>query len=67
MRQGTKTEGKGHGVAHLRTLLPFVGKHWLALAVGFLFMLVQNYGAVRVPGYFQTRSPVPIGRARSRA
>ncbi len=53
MRQGTKTEGKGHGMAHLRTLLPFVGRHWLALAVGFAFMLVQNYGAVRVPGYFQ--------------
>src|SRR5208283_1781214 len=53
MRKGSKTEGKGHGTAHLRTLLPFVGKHWVALAVGFLFMLVQNYGAVRVPGYFQ--------------
>ncbi len=53
MRQGTNAEGKGHGIAHLRTLLPFVGKHWLALAVGFAFMLVQNYGAVRVPGYFQ--------------
>jgi ATP-binding cassette, subfamily B, multidrug efflux pump len=53
MRKGSKTEGRGHGVAHLRTLLPFVGKHWLALGVGFLFMLVQNYGAVRVPGYFQ--------------
>ena len=53
MRQGTKAEGKGHGIAHLRALLPFVGKHWLALAVGFAFMLVQNYGAVRVPGFFQ--------------
>jgi len=30
-----------------------MGKHWVALAVGFAFMLVQNFGAVRVPGYFQ--------------
>ena len=30
-----------------------MGKHWAALAVGFAFMLVQNYGAMRVPGYFQ--------------
>jgi ATP-binding cassette subfamily B multidrug efflux pump len=46
-------EGKGHGVAHLRALLPFVGRHWPALAAGFAFMLVQNYGAMRVPSYFQ--------------
>ena len=44
---------KGMGIRNLRTLLPFVGRHWLALAAGFAFMLVQNYGAVRVPAYFQ--------------
>jgi len=53
MRKATRTEARGHGVAHLGALLPFVGRHWLALAVGFVFMLVQNYGAVRVPAYFQ--------------
>jgi ATP-binding cassette subfamily B protein len=44
---------KGLGIGSLRTLLPFVGAHWPALAAGFAFMLVQNYGAVRVPAYFQ--------------
>ncbi len=37
----------------LRSLVPFIRKHWVVLAVGFAFMLVQNYGAMRVPGYFQ--------------
>jgi ATP-binding cassette, subfamily B, multidrug efflux pump len=41
------------GIGSLRALLPFVRKHWLALAVGFAFMLLQNYGAMRVPSYFQ--------------
>jgi len=40
-------------VAHLKALVPFVGRHWPALAAGFGFMLVQNFGAVRVPSYFQ--------------
>jgi ATP-binding cassette subfamily B protein len=53
MRQTPNAESKTSGLASLRTLLPFVGKHWPALAVGFAFMLVQNYGAVRIPGYFQ--------------
>src|SRR5271157_1564344 len=44
---------KEHGIGSLRALLPFVGAHWPALAAGFAFMLVQNYGAVRVPAYFQ--------------
>jgi len=30
-----------------------MGRHWISLALGFAFMLVQNYGAVRVPAYFQ--------------
>jgi ATP-binding cassette subfamily B multidrug efflux pump len=53
MRSRSHREGKGHGAAHLRALLPFVGRHWPALAAGFGFMLLQNYGAVRVPAYFQ--------------
>ena len=53
MRSRTDREGKGHGAAHLRALLPFVRRHWLVLGAGFAFMLVQNYGAVRVPSYFQ--------------
>jgi ATP-binding cassette, subfamily B, multidrug efflux pump len=44
---------KKRGLSNLKPLLPFVGRHWLALAVGFAFMLVQNYGAVRVPSYFR--------------
>ena len=53
MRPSTSREGKKHGIAHLRALLPFVKRHWATLAVGFAFMLVQNYGAMRVPSYFQ--------------
>jgi len=53
MRPVTTKEGKKHGIAHLRALLPFVKRHWLTLAAGFAFMLVQNYGAMRVPSYFQ--------------
>ncbi|MGO9310623.1 MAG: ABC transporter ATP-binding protein [Spirochaetia bacterium] len=48
-----KPERKGPGVGSLRALLPFVAAHWPALAAGFGFMIVQNYGAVRVPSYFQ--------------
>ena len=53
MPDKTKAGRKGLGIRNLRTLLPFIGKHWRALAAGFAFMLVQNYGAVRVPAYFQ--------------
>ena len=51
----TKKEAKGgrRGIESLTSLLPYMGRHWIALAVGFAFMLVQNYGAVRVPAYFQ--------------
>jgi ATP-binding cassette subfamily B multidrug efflux pump len=47
-----KKAGRG-GLANLRSLLPYLGQHWIPLAVGFAFMLLQNYGAVRVPAYFQ--------------
>jgi len=40
-------------IANLQSLLPYLREHWVVLAIGFAFMLVQNYGAVRVPGYFQ--------------
>jgi ATP-binding cassette subfamily B protein len=53
MRPSTKPERTGRGIGSLRSLLPFVGAHWPALAAGFAFMLVQNFGAVRVPAYFQ--------------
>ena len=43
----------GRGIANMRSLLPYLGDHWVPLAVGFAFMLVQNYCAVRVPSYFQ--------------
>ena len=48
-----KSERTGRGIGSLGALLPFEGAHWPALAAGFAFMLVQNYGAVRVPSYFQ--------------
>jgi ATP-binding cassette subfamily B multidrug efflux pump len=41
------------GAGTLLTLLPFVKRHTLALSAGFAFMLLQNFGAVRVPAYFQ--------------
>jgi ATP-binding cassette subfamily B protein len=41
------------GITNLRSLLPYLREHWISLAVGFAFMLLQNYGAVRVPAYFQ--------------
>src|SRR5437763_385585 len=41
------------GIGNLAALLPWLRRHWAALSVGFAFMLVQNYGAVRVPAYFQ--------------
>jgi ATP-binding cassette subfamily B multidrug efflux pump len=41
------------GAGALKSLLPFVKRHTLALSVGFAFMLLQNFGAVKVPGYFQ--------------
>lgn len=48
-----ESKGGSRGVRSLSSLLPYMGKHWIALAVGFAFMLIQNYGAVRVPAYFQ--------------
>lgn len=41
------------GFVNLTSLLPYLREHWVVLGIGFAFMLVQNYGAVRVPGYFQ--------------
>jgi ATP-binding cassette subfamily B protein len=41
------------GIGTLRPLLPHIRRHTPALVAGFAFMLLQNYGAVRVPGYFQ--------------
>ena len=48
-----KKEARGKGIASLKSLMPYVREHWVALAIGFAFMLVQNYGAMRVPSYFQ--------------
>jgi len=47
------TKAGSRGIANLRSLFPYLGKHWVALVIGFAFMLLQNYGAVRVPAYFQ--------------
>jgi len=41
------------GMRTLGSLVPFVKRHTPALSFGFAIMLVQNYGAMRIPGYFQ--------------
>ena len=48
-----ESKGGSRGIRSLSSLLPYMGRHWIALALGFAFMLVQNFGAVRVPAYFQ--------------
>jgi len=48
-----ESKGGSRGMRSLSSLLPYMGRHWIALALGFAFMLVQNFGAVRVPAYFQ--------------
>jgi len=48
-----KSKAGNRGIGSLASLLPYMGKHWIALVLGFVFMLLQNYGAVRVPAYFQ--------------
>jgi ATP-binding cassette subfamily B multidrug efflux pump len=50
MKEKKATRG---GISSLKSLLPYLREHWVPLAIGFAFMLLQNYGAVRVPGYFQ--------------
>ncbi len=48
-----KAEKKRGGLGSLKPLLPYIKTHWIALAVGFAFMIVENYCAMRVPGFFQ--------------
>ncbi|MBD3305306.1 ATP-binding cassette domain-containing protein, partial [candidate division KSB3 bacterium] len=38
---------------NLKTLIPLLKRHRLELAVGFLFMLLQNYGYMKSPAYMQ--------------
>ena len=51
MAKSSKESRKG--VNTLAALFPFVKRHTVALSFGFAIMLVQNYGAMRIPGYFQ--------------
>ncbi len=37
----------------MKTLLPYLKKHWLFLTAGFLFMLLYNYGLMKVPVFIQ--------------
>ena len=37
-----EAKGGNRGIGNLAALLPWVRRHWVALAVGFAFMLVQN-------------------------
>ena len=41
------------GISILRSLIPFFRKYGVPLSVGFAFMIVQNYGYVKVPSYVQ--------------
>ncbi|MFI5368162.1 MAG: ABC transporter transmembrane domain-containing protein, partial [Spirochaetia bacterium] len=59
-----KSKAGNRGIGSLASLLPYMGKHWIALALGFAFMLLQNYGAVRVPAYFQKILDELIGANR---
>ena len=34
---------------NLKTLTPYLKKYWLLLTTGFFFMLLQNYGLMKVP------------------
>ncbi len=61
----SRAGGGRRGIGSLKALLPFMAKHWLALATGFAFMLVQNYGAMRVPSYFQKILDEVTGANRS--
>lgn len=44
---------KRPGFAELAPLLPFLGRHRGKLALGFVFMLIQNYFYMRIPGQVQ--------------
>jgi ATP-binding cassette subfamily B protein len=53
------------GIGGLRTLLPYLRRHAVALVAGFGFMLVQNFGYVRIPAYFQKILDEVVGANRS--
>lgn len=36
---------------NLKTLIPYLKKYWLLLAAGFIFMLIYNFGLMKVPGF----------------
>ncbi|MDY0094081.1 MAG: ABC transporter ATP-binding protein [Candidatus Vecturithrix sp.] len=38
---------------NLQTLFPFLKQHSVELVIGFVFMLLQNYGFMKVPTYIQ--------------
>ncbi|GAK55479.1 ABC transporter related [Candidatus Vecturithrix granuli] len=38
---------------NLQTLVPFLKQHSVELLIGFVFMLLQNYGYMKVPAYMQ--------------
>jgi ATP-binding cassette subfamily B multidrug efflux pump len=59
------SKGSSRGIRSLASLLPYMGRHWLPLGMGFVFMLLQNYGAVRVPAYFQKILDELMGANRS--
>ena len=48
-----KSKTEHTGIRGLSTLLPYLKERALVLAAGFAFMLIQNYGAMMVPTYFQ--------------
>ncbi|MBF0197142.1 MAG: ABC transporter ATP-binding protein [Planctomycetes bacterium] len=49
----------------LSYLLPYLKRHYLALSIGFLFMLLQNFGYTMVPKYMQFILDEVMGENRS--
>jgi ATP-binding cassette subfamily B multidrug efflux pump len=61
VKQKTRTSGIGS----LKALIPYLRAHAWVLAAGFAFMLAQNYGAMKVPSYFQKILDEVTGANRS--
>jgi ATP-binding cassette subfamily B multidrug efflux pump len=61
VKQKTRTTGIGS----LKALIPYLRAHAWVLAAGFAFMLAQNYGAMKVPSYFQKILDEVTGANRS--
>ncbi len=48
-----------------KSLFPFIKKYWHHLTIGFVFMIVQNYGFTKVPFYMKLILDEISGQNRS--